>query len=60
VADGVDAASLLFACEEALDLLRDPIGFASLLARAMSRDSSWARSADRYLSLYTDLAASRH
>jgi starch synthase len=57
VADGVDAASLLLACEEAMGLLRDPIGFASLLARAMSRDSSWARSAARYLSLYTDLAA---
>jgi starch synthase len=57
VAESVDATSLLLACEEALSVASDPIGLASLVARAMSRDSSWASSADRYLTLYHELGA---
>ena len=57
VAAGVDATSLLLACEEALGLWRDPIAMPSLVARAMARDSSWTRSARRYLALYEALAA---
>ncbi len=56
VAAAPDPASLLLACEEALGLWRDRIGFESLIARAMARDSSWGQSARRYLSLYRELA----
>jgi starch synthase len=52
VAAAPDALSVLLACEEALDLWRDPIGRGELCARAMARDSSWAPSARRYLALY--------
>jgi starch synthase len=48
--------SLLFACEEALAVWRDPIGMASLVARAMMRDSAWTTSARRYRAIYDDLA----
>jgi len=52
VAGAPDPASLLMACEDAIGLSRDPIGTASLMARAMARDSSWGPSAARYLALY--------
>jgi starch synthase len=55
VASSADAAALLIACEEGLAVLRDGAALASLVARAMARDSSWASSARRYLSLYGDL-----
>ncbi len=55
VAAAPDPASLLLACEDALGLWRDPIGMASLIARAMVRDSSWDPSAAKYLSLYEAL-----
>ena len=55
VAARADAASLLLALEEALALWRDAIGMASLIARAMARDSSWAKSARQYLDLYREL-----
>jgi starch synthase len=55
VAGSADAASLLLACEEALALWRDPIGMPSLMARAMARDSSWEKSARKYLELYQEL-----
>jgi starch synthase len=57
VAAGTDPPSLLLACEDALGLWRDPIGFESLIARAMARDSSWDESARRYLAMYRTLAA---
>ena len=56
VAGAPEPASLLFACEEALGLWRDRLGMASLIARAMARDSSWGQSAQRYLALYRELA----
>jgi starch synthase len=59
VAQGADEASLLFACEAALDVWSDAIGMASLVARAMARDSAWSTSADRYLALYRDLLRAR-
>jgi starch synthase len=55
VAAAADPASLLLACEDALSLWRDPIGVASLIARAMARDSSWDPSAAKYLALYEAL-----
>jgi starch synthase len=54
----VDEASLLLACEEALAVWRDPIGMASVVARAMARDSSWTVSAEKYLAVYESLVAS--
>jgi starch synthase len=57
VADGVNASSLLLACEEALGVWSDPVGMPSLVARAMARDSAWTPSASRYLALYEGLAA---
>ncbi|MCL2447594.1 MAG: glycogen synthase [Polyangiaceae bacterium] len=59
VAAHVDEASVLLACEEALSLWRDPVGLASVVARAMARDSSWSRSAERYLGVYERLRARR-
>jgi starch synthase len=56
VAPTADASSLLFACEEALGLNRDPMGMTSLVARAMARDSSWDKSAREYLGLYKEIA----
>jgi len=55
VAAAPDAGSLLLALEEALALWRDDIGMSSLIARAMARDSSWAKSARKYLDLYREL-----
>ncbi len=55
VSAGADVASLLLALEEALALWRDDIGMGSLRARAMARDSSWAKSARKYLDLYRSL-----
>jgi starch synthase len=57
VAGAADPASLLLAFEEALTLWRDDIGLASLVARAMARDSSWTKSARKYLDLYRELGA---
>jgi starch synthase len=56
VAGASDEPSLLLACEDALALWRDRIGFESLIARAMARDSSWDESARKYLSMYRSLA----
>jgi starch synthase len=55
VAAAPDAGALLLALEEALALWRDDLGMGSLIARAMARDNSWARSARKYLDLYRDL-----
>jgi starch synthase len=55
VAPAPDPHSLLLACEDAFSLWRDPMGMSSLIARAMSRDSSWGPSAARYLALYEGL-----
>src|ERR1035438_4933264 len=55
VAAASDASSLLLACEDALGLWRESIGFESLVARAMARDSSWDDSARKYLSMYEAL-----
>jgi starch synthase len=55
VAAAPDPGSLLLACEDALGLWRDPIGMASLIARAMARDSSWGPSAAKYLAIYEGL-----
>jgi starch synthase len=55
VAEAPDATSLLLASEEALGVWRDPIAMASLIARAMARDSSWTPSAMRYMSEYQRL-----
>jgi starch synthase len=55
VAGAADPGALFIACEDALGLYRDPIGMASLIARAMARDSSWGPSAAKYLSLYQGL-----
>jgi starch synthase len=57
VAAAPDEWSLLLACEEALALWRDSVGMASVTARGMARDSSWDKSAHRYLSLYNELTA---
>jgi starch synthase len=59
VAAAPDPASLLLACEDAIGLSRDPIGMASLMARAMARDSSWGPSAARYLALYEGMLPPR-
>jgi starch synthase len=56
VAAAPDEWSLLLAFEEAFALWRDRVGFRSLVARAMARDSSWTRSAAKYLALYEELA----
>ncbi len=55
VASAPDEWSLFLALEEALGVWRDRVGFASLVARAMSRDHSWSKSARRYASLYNEL-----
>ena len=55
VAPAPDPHSLLLACEDAFGLWRDPMGRTSLIARAMSRDSSWGPSAAKYLALYEGL-----
>jgi starch synthase len=55
VAAASDAPSLLLACEEAFCAWRDPMALASLIARAMARDSSWSTGAKRYMSLYESL-----
>lgn len=57
VAAEPDEASLLMACEEALSLWRDPVGMASVVARAMARDSSWTSSAAKYVDVYESLMA---
>jgi starch synthase len=57
VAAAPDEWSVLLACEEALALSRDSVGMASVTARGMARDSSWDKSAHRYLSLYNELTA---
>jgi starch synthase len=56
VASAPDEWSLLIACEEALSGYRDAVGMASLVARAMARDSSWDKSALKYRSLYEAIA----
>ncbi|MGH7270012.1 MAG: hypothetical protein ACREJ3_06235, partial [Polyangiaceae bacterium] len=57
VSPGVDRAALLFACEEAMWLWRDPMGMQSVVARAMARDSSWVTSAEKVHALYEGLWA---
>ncbi len=57
VAAAADRPSLLLALEDALSLWRDPMAMASLIARGMTRDSSWAAPTDRYLALYEGLRA---
>ena len=52
VAAASDEPSLLLACEDALGLWRDRVGFESVMSRAMARDSSWDDSARKYLSMY--------
>jgi starch synthase len=59
VAEAADEAALLLACEDALGVWSDTIGMASLVARAMARDSAWTTSADRYLALYEELVRAR-
>jgi starch synthase len=55
VAAGADASLLLIACEDALGVWRDPVAWPSLVARAMARDSSWVKSAERYREIYSEL-----
>jgi starch synthase len=57
VASAPDDWSLLLAFEEALGIARDRVGMQSLVARAMARDSSWGKSAKKYLSLYNELTS---
>jgi starch synthase len=49
------APALLHALERAVALFRNELAFTALRRAAMSRDSSWAVSADHYLSLYRSL-----
>jgi starch synthase len=55
VAEAVSAEALLVACDDALSVFRDPQGHAEAMARAMGRDSSWARSASTYMALFREL-----
>jgi starch synthase len=57
VASAPDDWSLFLACEDALAVYGDPLGMSALVARGMLRDSSWTRSAARYLAMYHDLIA---
>jgi starch synthase len=57
VAGAPDATSLLLSCEDAFGIWRDPFAMEGLIARAMSRDSSWSTSARKYLEVYDALAA---
>lgn len=57
LASSADEGSLLLAGEEALELFGDRIGMESAVARGMARDSSWAASARRYMSMYEELLA---
>ena len=50
------ADALLAAVERAVALFRDPIAHAATRAAAMTRDSSWARSAKHYLDVYRSIA----
>ncbi len=55
VATSPDAAALLVACEDALTLHRDVSSHEAAVARAMSRESSWAAPARAYAELYASL-----
>ena len=44
------------AVKSAADVYRDATAWRRMQARAMARDFSWRRSADRYLALYRELA----
>ncbi len=55
VAEAADAMSVLLACEDARGVWRDGIAWPALIARAMSRDSSWPTSAKKYVGLYEEL-----
>ncbi len=59
VASGVDRAALLSACERALAVWGRPAAMASLVRRAMARDSSWSKGARRYMDLFGGLAPAR-
>ncbi len=57
---GIVAAShaphhLIDACRIAFDLYRDRTAMAGIIARAMARDNSWARSTQEYLALYEQM-----
>ncbi|MEO6573617.1 MAG: glycogen/starch synthase [Polyangiaceae bacterium] len=49
VAASVDSTALLVALEDALNVYRDEDAHGKLITRAMSRDSSWTRSAKAYV-----------
>jgi starch synthase len=59
VSTSVDSRSLLDACELGLVAYRDSAAFASLVARAMRRESGWATSARQYMALYESLTPDR-
>ncbi len=56
VFDAYDAGALLETIERALTIYRDPEAWRALVRRGMSRDSSWAPSARRYVDVYRDVA----
>jgi starch synthase len=49
------AHALLVACEDGLDVYRDPSSWSAFVARAMARDSGWKHSAEKYVALYRGL-----
>ena len=57
VAASADVPAVFDACERAVRVWSDSASWASLVARAMSRDSSWSRSAEVYMGLYDAIAA---
>jgi starch synthase len=59
VASSADAPALRAACDRALALYADRDARAALVARAMTRDSSWARAAAAHVDLYRQLVAAR-
>jgi starch synthase len=57
VFDGEGADALGAAIDRALLLFREPESWRKLMRRAMTRDFTWAQSAQRYLALYRRLLA---
>jgi starch synthase len=57
VFDQATVADFAQAIENAVHTYREPASWRQMQTRAMTRDFSWRRSADRYLALYRELAA---
>lgn len=57
VFDQATVADFAQAIENAMHTYREPTSWRQMQARAMTRDFSWRRSADRYFALYRELAS---